>query len=351
MAQTYEFAEAAVEQALAAKRRAFLIVAGDGGRPAGILGLTLERGFHRTLRPFSCGSYEEYGGPLLEAGREYDVMQRLLRAARSIPADRIAICNLAHGGPIDSAVQASGMRQSAQAVEACVVNSQRYSNWSEAEPDMSKKDRHYLRQIERRLREAYPETPIHCGWCETVEDSSRALAFLMATKRQWLASEGKSSDWLHKPDVQAFFERLIRKTDLRQFPLMSEIRVGDQTIAASACLQSETKIDYLINAFDPKYLRYSPTKMLIRFMSEYALERGRDFDFGVTVHDYKREWPVEIRELRTRTLCLNAFGRCLSPEEIRVGARNILRPHKRRLLDALGRTKHPGAPPSRRPPA
>ena len=83
MAQTYEFAVAAAEQALAMKRQMFLVVLiRDDGRLTGILGLTLERGFHRTLWPLSCGSNEEYGGPLLELGREYDTMARLLRAAR-----------------------------------------------------------------------------------------------------------------------------------------------------------------------------------------------------------------------------------------------------------------------------
>ncbi len=339
MAQTYEFALATLEQALEAKRKAFLVAAGDGDRLTGILGLTLEGGFHRTLRPFSCGSHEEYGGPLLEAGREYDSTLRLLRAARSIAADRLTICNLEHGGPVDAALEASPVRQTVEANEACVVSSGLYHSWSDAERTMSRSDRQILRRNDRRLREAHPQTPIVCGWCETAENSSRALAFLMASKRQWLASTRRRSKWLNKPNVPAFLERLIRKTDLQRFPIMSEIRVGDRTIAASVCLHNEFKIDYLINAVDPEYLRYSPTKMLIRFMSEYALDRGRDFDFCVSISAYKQEWPVEIRNLRTRTLLLSPLGQCPSPSELRRNAAMVLGPYKRRAASALGLAK------------
>ena len=130
MAQTFEWALTAVEFDLAEKRRCFLVIVHEGERWSAVMGLTLHRDFHRSLRPFSAGSHEEYSGPLLEAGRERVLADKILALATSIPADRLMLYNLTAGHATDLAADALPLPQSVQALQAYVSRHARYANWA-----------------------------------------------------------------------------------------------------------------------------------------------------------------------------------------------------------------------------
>ena len=214
MAQTFEWALTAVELDLAEKRQCYLVVVREGERWSAVMGLTLYRGFHRTLRPFSGGSHEEYSGPLLEAGRERVLADQILALATSIRADRLMLYNLTAGHATDLAAEALPLRQSVQHMQSYVCWHAKYATWAEAEKALSPGDRRDLRRYVRRLQETDPGAALFCGWRRSVAESREGLDFTLAEKRRWLLRTKKTSLWLGEDRVSEFLQTARRPASI-----------------------------------------------------------------------------------------------------------------------------------------
>ena len=154
------------------------------------------------------------------------------------------------------------------------------------------------------------------------------MAFLFARKAQWALEKHKRSSWLGRPEVPEFFRRLVREIER---PLVAAVRLDGVPIAAAICLVGPRSLEYVITTFDPKYSTYSPGKLLIWFLAEWAIQRRLDFDFCFMVSDYKQEWPVERNEYVTVKVILTLRGRIPELREMIRFARFTLSGMRRRV--------------------
>jgi CelD/BcsL family acetyltransferase involved in cellulose biosynthesis len=339
MAQTFEYGLTAVDQELARGRPCYLLEVWEASQLVGVWGLTLcKDALHGTLKPFSCGSDEEYSGPLLDARCEAAVAEQILRLAVSMKADRLKIYNTIADGAVDAAATALPLRQSAHTMQACVVNAAQAPTWGDVEKRLSSGNRNNLRRFVRRLRENFPDGSIDVGWSHSIGESQEILKFIFDEKRRWLKEKGLRSLWLNGAHVEEFFGRLLVNANLREHPVIASIRVDGKPIAAILCLNSLSKLDSYITVFDPTYRLYAPSKLLVKFLMTWALERKRDFDFGITLADYKEEWPIEIRTYRTRTIYLTLRGRSPNISEILGASRKRLASVRQYVLGWRGGT-------------
>jgi CelD/BcsL family acetyltransferase involved in cellulose biosynthesis len=338
LAQTFEYGLAAFGEAGATKEQRFLVEAWDGEVLTGIWGLTRSRdSIHRVLRPFSCGTNEEYSGPLVGGEDPVAVAERILRLATTIDADRLILYNIAPDGPCDRAAARMTCHQSLENNWASVVPVKILSNWDSVEKCLNKKDRWDLRHYAKKLKHDFADEPIRIGWSRTAEESDQILDFIVAQKRRWLIRKHRRSLWLQDDRTTTFFKRLARVTNHSEYPLTAAVEIGSRPIAGAICLQSSAAIEYHVTAYDPDYRQYGPSKLLLNFIIGWALERKRDFDFCLTLARYKEEWPIERKACRNRTFHLTLVGRAPSQSEIVRTMRKGLAPLGRRVKRAVRR--------------
>ena len=332
MAQTFEWALTAVELDLAEKRQCYLVVVREGERWSAVMGLTLYRGFHRTLRPFSGGSHEEYSGPLLEAGRERVLADQILALATSIRADRLMLYNLTAGHATDLAAEALPLRQSVQPMQSYVLPAREIRDLGGG------REAAFARRPEGPAPVRSPASGDRPGGRAflRVAPLGRAIPrgprFHFSREAPLAAQNQKNLPLARGGSRDRIFSNGSSAGSISiNSPIVAEIRLGSKIVASAICLQSETSVNYFVNAFDDKYRKCSPTKVLIKYLIADALQNRRDFDFCVTLSEYKAEWPVEIKDCHTRKIYMTALGRAPTPGELTSAARKRLGGLRRRL--------------------
>ncbi|HXZ17879.1 MAG TPA: GNAT family N-acetyltransferase [Roseiarcus sp.] len=327
-AQTFEYARAALAVAEQQGKQSFVVTVRDGDALRGVWGLTLEReSLHSVLKPFSCGTNEEYSSPLLE---DPALAGRVFRQAASLrgKADRLMIYNMCADTIVERAATALPFPQRADRLDGLIIRASKHATWADAEKRLSGKMRSSLRTSARRLEQL---GELSIGWCDS--DVDDVLAFFFRRKTEWLKEKGKRSNWVARNDVHVpeFFHELVRSTDN---PVVAAVRLDGVPIAAALCLVGPRAVEYHATTFDPKYASCGPAQLLVRFLAQWALDRGLDFDFGMTVYDYKRKWTEDTRTYVTRRVMLTARGRIPQPREIERSVRVNLGKVRRRFLSS-----------------
>ena len=310
--QCYDYARVALSIAQEQGKRSFLVTVRDGGVLRGVWGLTLTRSFHAVLRPFSCGANEEYSWPLSDSP---SIASRIFQAVSTLAgtADRLIVYNAPKGSPIDMAAAELPFPQRVGSIEGCAILASRNASWSAVEKALPKTLRYDLRTGLKRLSE---KGTVSVGWCTSVDEADKVMAFYFERKAQWLVEHRKRSPHVHRSDVPEFFKRLARAVDR---PLVGYVQLDGAPIAAAICLVGPVAVEFLMTTFDANFRAYSPGKLLIRFLAEWAIERGLDFDFRIMLADYKERWPVTVSAYNTRTVMLTMRGRMPDADEI-IGA-------------------------------
>jgi CelD/BcsL family acetyltransferase involved in cellulose biosynthesis len=334
MPQTYEYALAALERAQNASARSFLAVAEEGGDAIGIWGFTLSRrSLHRTLEPFSNGSHEEFSAPLADARMEVEATERLLRLVATIRADRAMLYNIDPDGAVAAASSRLGLRRGDWKTDGLAIPAGKYPTWTAVEKMLSKGDRTDLRRCTRRLDELEPARKLRLRWRGTPEECNEAIDFFIERKTRWAREHNKRALWLGDPGGLAlFFKRLCRLVDLAETPVIATADFGDAPIAAALCLVGPFRVEFAFTTYDGDFAKYGPGKLLLKYLVDWSLTRGRDFGFGIMTADYKEEWPVERRTYASRTIALTPLGLVPAPREVIRGLRFMLGPYKRRLF-------------------
>ncbi|WP_294536518.1 GNAT family N-acetyltransferase [uncultured Rhodoblastus sp.] len=307
--QCYDYARAALSIAEAQGKTSFLVTVRDDDGLRGVWGLTLSRSFHAVLRPFSCGTNEEYSAPLVDSP---SIGSRILTAVSTLAgvADRLIIYNTPEDSPFDRAAATLPFPQKITCVPGVVIPSSSYATWGEAEKRLSSGMRYNLRSRAKRLAQ---RGEVKIGWCDSIGEADRAMAFFFERKALWLKEKGKRSPWVGHSEAPEFFRRLVRATDS---PTVAAVQLDGVPVAVAICLVCPRAVEYALTTFDPKYAAYGPAQLLVRFLAQWALEHGRDFDFGITIADYKEQWPVENRTYVSRNVMLTMRGRIPDADEL-----------------------------------
>jgi CelD/BcsL family acetyltransferase involved in cellulose biosynthesis len=147
----------------------------------------------------------------------------------------------------------------------------------------------------RRLRR-FAEMPGFVHLAEPYNEAKDTVAWLLDTKRAWLARRGRKTAWLKSGLVDRFFARLHQlpgKPEVR----VASLRVAGGIVAASLSLIERDWMKFAIVTHDPAFGKHSPGRSLALLEIAAAFARGgiREFDLGVGDLDWKRRLTADSR--------------------------------------------------------
>jgi len=301
------------------------------------------RGLLRVAKALTCGSNEEYGGPLIKEGLNKSISgsvhSALIDALGQLDADLLEVRFVRHGSELQKSLALAPQSWLLRllpvrwrgGLPAYSIEMRDFSNWDAFAATLPKSLRATLRAGLRRLNE---RGHVELGWCKTVDDAHTVLAWLFANKRRWARSHGFDTPYLMDDRARDFFMALARETDLANIPLVAFVKVDGVPVAAALSLIGSRLFEYFVISYDPEFGRYSVGNLLSEFLVRWAYDHGRDFDFRPFYADYKARWSNCRSWHETYTLVLSARGRLW---EISVIGTQIAR--VKRKLSALTRAK------------
>jgi CelD/BcsL family acetyltransferase involved in cellulose biosynthesis len=140
-------------------------------------------------------------------------------------------------------------------------------------------------------------------------DYATWVDWLLARKREWIDRAGKRGDWLHSLAYRDFLVDMLDPPAGDAMARLFVVTLDGVPLAASVVGIGESCITGLIAAFDQRYSKYSPISIVIEHCVKWALEQGKDLDFGVGSESFKAYWS---RDNITRTcsfrIAINRWG-------------------------------------------
>ncbi|MBS0293774.1 MAG: GNAT family N-acetyltransferase [Proteobacteria bacterium] len=115
--------------------------------------------------------------------------------------------------------------------------------------------------------------------------------------RSWLASKGGDVKFMG-PANQSFWTQMGREPDPHARSVCWLLLCGDQPVAFSAHLETDTALYVLANSYDEQWKSHSPGSILTYEVLRDAIARGkRLFDWGQGDSGYKQRWGAEDASL------------------------------------------------------
>jgi CelD/BcsL family acetyltransferase involved in cellulose biosynthesis/predicted RNA methylase len=314
MAQTPTYCELAMQMTAERGGRAYLVAVRREGGLVGLWPLTLmKEGLLNVIRPASCGTNEEYSGPLVAPSGEADVLAAILRRAMSLKSDILYLYNVPQSGPLASLLAAppfSAIPARQGTISGYSLALSKYRNWEEYLAHSSSSHRKGLRNDMRRLSDL---GDVSIGTCETPQAVQDVLRAAFAAKREWAKARRLPAAWLDKDEVLTFFTRLAERLDLASVPLVSFLALGGKPVAAEINLIGNRSFEFFFTAFDQGYHRYSPGQILIDHNLQWAQAHGLDFDFRILRAGYKEKLSDTVTSYATHMFLLSRKARILNP--------------------------------------
>jgi CelD/BcsL family acetyltransferase involved in cellulose biosynthesis len=309
------------------------------------------RGLLRVAKALTCGSNEEYGGPLVKEqpngamnGSTHGSVQgsihsALVDALRELDADLLEVRFVRHGSELQKSLALAPQSWLLRllpsrwrgGLPAYSIEMRDFSDWDAFAATLPKSLRAILRTSLRRLGE---RGHVELDWCKTLDDAHTVLTWLFANKRRWAKSHGFDTPYLMDDRARDFFMALARQTDLANIPLVAFVKVDGVPVAAALSLAGSRLFEYFVISYDPEFGRYSVGNLLSGFLVKWAYDHGLDFDFRPFYADYKARWSNCRSWHETYTIVLSARGRLW---EFSVVGTQIAR--VKRKLNALTRAK------------
>jgi CelD/BcsL family acetyltransferase involved in cellulose biosynthesis len=248
----------------------------------------------RIARALTCGSGEEYGGPLLKGRPRRDLYRDAAAAVMRVHADVLEVGMLQHGSLLHEALGAlpqSWVWPRLPARWRCLPGySIRLGAFASCDDFMAtrpKSLRSNLRYCRKRLE---TQGKVEFGWAQSANDATAVLTWLFANKRCWAISHGLDTPYLMDDQVRDFFIELAQRIDLPANPLVAFVKVAGVPVAASVNLVGSNSFEYFITTYDAAFGAYSVGALLVEFLIRWSHANGREFDFRPLHADYKARW-------------------------------------------------------------
>ncbi|RFU46035.1 GNAT family N-acetyltransferase [Paraburkholderia sp. DHOC27] len=312
---TYSYCEVAAARLMSAGGRVEVIRVYDAGRLCALWPVAIHRkGLLRVAKTLSCGTDEEYGGPLMRDETDHDVLMQAVRAATSIHADVLQVRFVRSDSALQGALEAlphswllpvvpQGLRDD---VPGYTMDLRQYPRWEDFTATRSKS---MLVDSRRHAKRLHAKGQVEMGWCRTAEDAEAILSWLFANKREWAKARGFHTPYLVHDEVRDFFIELARRIDLTAMPLVTFIRLDGVPVAASLNVVGSRYFEGLITTYDEALSDCSPGNLMHEFCMKWAHEKGCDFDLRPVFSTYKARWANHITRHSTHTLFLTLRGR------------------------------------------
>ena len=183
----------------------------------------------------------------------------------------------------------SGLRAHLQAMNSCPTLNLRSGREESFERLLGGKR---SRQEERRLQRVGDVSFTHL---RSVDAIRAALpAFFRQHTDRWAVegTRGRFTNEISRRFYAAMVDRLCPNGTLR----FSVLRAGDKDVAYHLGFELRGRMLFFKPTFDVDYWEYSPGKVLLQRLLQYAKDTGlEEFDFSIGDEDYKKKFANEIR--------------------------------------------------------
>lgn len=126
---------------------------------------------------------------------------------------------------------------------------------------------------------------------------------------QNLRKFGEQHACRHLPKWSAYLPELGVALSASGLAQLSTLRLDGELVASVlSFVHKQRRSLYLID-YDPKFVRYSPSKILLTKLIEQTFADGGIFCFGAGSTPYKRDWGPAVGELKAAILFLNPQAR------------------------------------------
>jgi CelD/BcsL family acetyltransferase involved in cellulose biosynthesis len=269
--------------------------------------------FARIARALTCGSGEEYGGPLLKGRPRRDLYRDAAAAVMRVHADVLEVGMLEHGSLLYETLGAlpqswvwPRLPARWRRLPGYSIRLRAFASCDDFMATRPKSLRSNLRYCRKRLE---TQGEVEFGWAQTASDAAALLTWLFANKRCWAISHGLNTPYLMDDQVRDFFIGLAQRIDLSQNPLVAFVKVAGMPVAASVNLAGSNSVEYFITTYDAAFGAYSVGALLVEFLIRWSLASGRDFDFRALHADYKARWANCETWHERSVIMLSARGR------------------------------------------
>ncbi|VTZ27776.1 conserved hypothetical protein [Methylocella tundrae] len=311
---TYGFCEVAAARALAKSTPINIAMVYDDGGLLAIWPLAIHRkGLLRIAKGLTCGSGEEYGGPLVRGRADKEAVTAAVSAAMKAHADILEIVLVEEGSVLQEALDAAPqswmlplLPHRLGSLPGYAIRLRGIPRWEDFLATLPRSLRENLRRDLKRLN-ASGRTEI--GWCTTVDDAEAVLTWLFANKRQWSQSRGLNTPYLEDDRLKDFFVALAGHTDLSSIPLVAFVKVNGVPVAASVNLVGKSCVEGFFTTYDDAFRLYSVGTLLVEFLVKWSHANDLDFDFRPLEGSYKARWANSETRHKTRIIFLSPRGR------------------------------------------
>lgn len=312
---TWTYCELAAARVLSAGGRVDVIRVHDGRGLCALWPLAIQRkGLLRVAKTLSCGTDEEYGGPLVRDEANKEIMTQAVRATAGIHADVLQVRFVRRDTALYEALASrprswllpvvpKGLRDD---VPGYTIDLRQHPRWEDFAATRSKSLFVDLRRYMKRLT-GKGQTEI--GWCKTAEDAESVLMWMFANKRHWAMSRQFHTKYLMSDAVRDFFIELARRTDLSSMPIVTFIKLDGVPIAASVNVVGPRYFEGVITTYDERFSDCTPGNLMHDFCMKWAHANGRDFDLRPVYSTYKARWADQVSDLSTQLIFLTPLGR------------------------------------------
>jgi CelD/BcsL family acetyltransferase involved in cellulose biosynthesis len=269
-------------------------------------------GFLRIAKALTCGSDEEYGGPLIKSKLDRMIVTAVLGAVMQVRADILEVRWVQDGSILQELLQSAPQSwllplQGSSKIPGYFIRLRGFTQWEEYAATLPQKLRANLRRDLKRLN-AKGHTEF--GWCTTVDDTDVVLTWLFANKQRWAKTRGINLKYVMDERVRNFFMALARRIDLSATPLVAFVKVDGFPVAASVNLVGPSSVEGFITTYDEAFSTYSVGSLLVDFLVRWSFANGRDFDLRVLHAEYKARWANNITSYKMRIIIfLSGRGR------------------------------------------
>ncbi len=314
---TFEYCELAAWRALAKGARVSVAMVFSGPALLALWPLAIvTNGWLRIAKGLTCGTGDEYGGPLVDARANASVYAAVTAAVRQLDADVLEVALVRHGSPLQHALD-QGLPRSWvlsllparwRGLPGFTASLRDFPRWDDYVSTRSKSLRNTLRYRHKRLD---ARGRAEFGWCRTVDDAAFVLGWLLENKRRWARAHGADAPYLHDDSVRDFFIALARRTDLRTMPIVAYVRVDGVPVAASINLIGPRTVEGLITTYDERFAACSVGTLLAEFLIKWAHSTRRNFDCRPLYANYKESWATCRTWHETRIIVIQPRGRLM----------------------------------------
>jgi CelD/BcsL family acetyltransferase involved in cellulose biosynthesis len=300
----------------------------------------VRKGLLRVAKALTCGSGEEYGGPLVKAGADnaenFDIYAAAVAAIMQIDADVLEIPWVRNGSALQAALESAPqswihalMPAQWRGLPSYSISLREFALWDDFLRTLPKSLRTSLRYRRKRLEE---RGDVEFGWCKSPRDATSVLTWLFDNKRRWAERRGLKTPYLMDHQVRDFFIALAHRIDLSSNPLVAFVKVDGVPVAASVNLVGSRSVEGFIITYDEAFSPCSVGNLLNEFQISWSHASGRNFDFRPLYAEHKAAWANCRTRHETRLIMLRLWGRLAEFSQITAQGLRA----KRKLVQAVG---------------